>query len=78
MEIKRGRPKGIPRSGIYGDGVKTHVVRVPASWSRDKVASLIQSLPEIVQDWEERVDDSPTSPRYERAKQLLEELKGLL
>lgn len=76
MKNKGGRPKGIPRSGTYGDGVKTHTVRVPQTWTREKVADLIQTLPEILEDWEERIEASPTSPRYQRARELLEELRG--
>jgi hypothetical protein len=84
---RRGRPPGIARVGKYGTGVKTKTVRVPVAIA-DNIQDILAKFEDIralVDDWEERVETSGLtssvnrpSPRYERAAQLLEDLRGLL
>lgn len=73
-----GRPKGKPRAGIYGEGVATKPVRVPLDIA-DNLPEMIQNLEqlkELLADWETEANSS-TSPRYDRARKLLSEIRGL-
>ena len=82
---KRGRPIGTPGGGKYG--CTTKVVRVPKRVA-DNIKEILDSFEAIkalVDDWELRVQDAAhkstkgePSVRYERAMQLLEELRRLL
>lgn len=73
-----GRPKGKARAGTYGDGVATKPVRVPLEVA-DKIPELLQNisqLQELLTDWEQEANNS-TSPRYDRARKLLSEIRSL-
>lgn len=82
---KRGRPIGTPGGGKYN--CTTKVVRVPERVA-DNIKEILDSFEAIkalVDDWELRVQDAAhksakgePSVRYERAMQLLEELRRLL
>lgn len=77
---KAGRPKGIGREGTYGTGVSTKVRRVPAHLA-DKIGDIIGTLDTLqafVHAWEKQIENSQTSPRYEQAKIMLDELKDIL
>ncbi len=73
-----GRPKGIKRAGTYGEGVQTKPVRVPVDIA-DNLPEMIQNLQqlkELLTDWEAEASAS-TSPRYDRARKLISEIRGL-
>jgi len=73
-----GRPKGKARAGIYGEGVATKPIRVPLDIA-DNIPEMIQNmeqLKELLTDWENEASSS-TSPRYDRARKLLSEIRGL-
>jgi hypothetical protein len=73
-----GRPKGKARAGIYGQGIATKPVRVPLDIA-DSVPEMIQNLEqlqELLTDWEAEANNS-TSPRYDRARKLLSEIRAL-
>lgn len=79
VEIKprRGRPVGTPGGGRYG--CKTKVVRVPEQLA-DNIADILLKFEEIkkfVDDESQHVEAS-TSPRYDKAKKILSELRYLL
>ena len=81
---KGGRPKGIPRQGRYGLGVETKTVRVPKAIA-DNIAEILKAFEgvrELIDEWGEKIDDAASksstgkpSPRYERAVELLTELR---
>jgi hypothetical protein len=83
----KGRPLGIPREGKYGMGCKTRVVRVPEAIA-DNIAEILASFDAIrvlADDWDDRIEVSAEnsitgkpSPRYDRAVQLLMELRRYL
>ncbi len=73
-----GRPKGQARAGTYGCGVKTKPVRVPEAIA-PKLPEMIESLEELgelLNDWEAEAEKS-TSPRYDRARKLIQEIRAL-
>lgn len=84
---KRGRPSGIPREGTYGTGVKTKVVRVPEAVA-DNIKEVLASFEQIkvlVDSWDAAIVNAANkstvgkpSPRYEKAVQLLAELREYL
>ena len=84
-KARRGRPIGTPGGGKYG--CTTKVVRVPERVA-DNIKEILDSFEAIkalVDDWELRVQDAAhksakgsPSVRYERAMELLEELRRLL
>jgi hypothetical protein len=87
IKNKGGRPRGYAMKGKYGVGRKTKVVRVPVEVA-DNIAPILASFDAIramVDDWDERVESAGErsttgrpSPRYERALQLLQELREYL
>lgn len=73
-----GRPKGIARSGAYGVGIATKPVRIPITIA-DKIPEVLQNLEqlgELLTEWEKEANNS-TSPRYDRAKKLIHEIRAL-
>jgi hypothetical protein len=73
-----GCPKGTLRAGTYGQGVKTKAVRVPTNLA-DQLPEMIQNLTQLkdlLADWEKEANNS-TSPRYDRARTLIAEIKAL-
>lgn len=84
---KKGRPSGIPREGKYGTGVKTVTVRVPVAVA-DTIPDIINAMEQIkvlVEIWEDDMEENARlnnsrklSPRYEKARILLDEFKEAL
>lgn len=84
---KRGRPAGIPREGKYGTGIKTKLVRVPETIA-DNIAEILGTFEQIkilIDDWDAKISEASEksktgkpSPRYERAQELLAELRNYL
>lgn len=82
-----GRPIGIPREGRYGTGVRTKVVRVPESVA-ENIKDILESFEKIknlVDNWDEQINNAATkskygkpSPRYEKAVELMTELRNYL
>ena len=73
-----GCPKGTQRAGTYGQGVKTKPVRVPTDLA-DQLPEMLQNLiqlKDLLADWEKEANNS-TSPRYDRARKLIAEIKAL-
>ena len=73
-----GCPKGTTRAGNYGQGVKTKPVRVPVDIA-DQLPEMLQNLSQLkdlLADWEKEANNS-TSPRYDRARKLISEIKAL-
>lgn len=73
-----GRPKGILRAGTYGQGVKTKPIRIPIDLA-DQLPEMLQNLTQLkdlLADWEKEANNS-TSPRYDRARKLIAEIKAL-
>lgn len=77
---KAGRPKGIAREGKYGTGIKTKVVRLPVLLADNIEDTLdkLESIKSLILAWKNEISNSPTSPRYDKAKVMLEELEGLM
>jgi hypothetical protein len=84
---RRGRPSGIPREGTYGTGIKTKVVRVPVTVADNivEVLAAFEQIKVLVDAWDDQVETAKAkstvgkpSPRYEKAMQLLKELRGYL
>lgn len=73
-----GAPKGTKRAGTYGTGVKTKPVRVPEEYAESlpELISNLEHLKELLNDWQ-RLADGSTSPRYDRARKLISEIKAL-
>jgi hypothetical protein len=69
-----GRKKGT--QGTYG--CETKVVRVPVDIAPQlpELIANIDQLRELLTDWEEEASKS-TSPRYDRARKLISEIRGL-
>jgi hypothetical protein len=69
-----GRKKGT--QGTYG--CETKVVRVPVDIAPQlpELIANIEQLRELLTDWEEEASKS-TSPRYDRARKLISEIRGL-
>lgn len=78
---KRGgaRPGAGRKRGTQGTyGCETKVVRVPVDIAAQVPELLIniEQLRELLNDWEEEASKS-TSPRYDRARKLIGEIRGL-
>jgi hypothetical protein len=76
-----GRPKGIKRAGTYGEGVATKPVRVPIDIA-DNLPEMLQNLnqlKDLLNDWEQEANSGKaiTSPRYDRARKLISEIRAL-
>jgi hypothetical protein len=73
-----GCPRGTLKVGTYGQGVKTKPVRVPTDLA-DQLPEMLQNLTQLkdlLADWEKEAASS-TSPRYDRARKLIAEIKAL-
>lgn len=88
-EVKRGRgrPSGIPRQGTYGYGKKTKVVRVPEEISENipEILKQFEQIKEFVDSWDSQIElaaqsssKGKPSPRYDKAKVMLSELRQYL
>lgn len=83
----RGRPRGIPRDGRYGLGVKTKVVRVPVAVA-DNIQEILASFEAIktaCDTWADEMDEATLKSktgelpvRYYHGMKLLTELRALL
>jgi hypothetical protein len=75
-----GRPKGIAREGKYGFGVETMVVRVPKTIGKDieNILATFEQIKIAVDAWELQAEEKITSPRYDQARKLLQELRSYL
>lgn len=80
-----GRPLGTPGGGKYG--CTTKVVRVPVTVAANikDILDNFEAIKELVDDWENRIDVAAESskygkpsPRYEKAMELIEELRSLI
>jgi hypothetical protein len=69
-----GRKKGT--QGTYGCATK--VIRVPEAIASElpELITNLEQLREVLTDWEKEASNS-TSPRYDRARKLLAEIRGL-
>jgi hypothetical protein len=69
-----GRKKGT--QGTYGCATK--VIRVPEAIASElpELITNLEQLRELLTDWEKESSNS-TSPRYDRARKLLAEIRGL-
>jgi hypothetical protein len=69
-----GRKKGT--QGTYGCATK--VIRVPEAIASElpELITNLEQLRELLTDWEKEASQS-TSPRYDRARKLLAEIRGL-
>lgn len=67
-----GRKKG---SGS-GEGLSTHVIRVPLDVSKDD-ACAIPSIRAVAEHWRAECDANPKGARYYFLKQMLDELDAL-
>jgi hypothetical protein len=69
-----GRKKGT--QGTYGCATK--VIRVPEAIAPElpELITNLEQLRELLTDWEKEASQS-TSPRYDRARKLLAEIRGL-
>jgi hypothetical protein len=69
-----GRKKGT--QGTYGCATK--VIRVPEAIASElpELITNLEQLRELLTDWEKEASNS-TSPRYDRARKLLAEIRGL-
>jgi hypothetical protein len=69
-----GRKKGT--QGTYGCATK--VIRVPEGIASElpELITNLEQLRELLTDWEKESSNS-TSPRYDRARKLLAEIRGL-
>jgi hypothetical protein len=81
---KRGRPVGTPGCSKYGG--RTKVVRVPEELADDisQILRFREDVLALLDDWDERIRTAQSesksglpSPRYERALQLMQELREL-
>ncbi|NET03105.1 MAG: hypothetical protein F6K62_17855 [Sphaerospermopsis sp. SIO1G2] len=83
----RGRPSGIPREGKYGTGKKTKVVRVPVEVA-DNIPEILDKFEQIkcfVDSWDYQIEmaaqsssKGKPSPRYDKAMDMLSELRKYL
>jgi hypothetical protein len=71
----RGNPRGNGGERAKFGG-KTRVVRVPEHWNQEMIDNL-PDLFNLIQTWKEACKDSPTSPRYQRLKDMLSEAERL-
>lgn len=78
---KRGgaRPGAGRKKGTQGNyGCETVVARVPKHLKEalPELLTNIEQLKELINDWESEANNS-TSPRYDRAKKLISEIRAL-
>ena len=70
--------KGNSKSWHLWQGVRTKPVRVPTDLA-DQLPEMLQNLTQLkdlLADWEKEANNS-TSPRYDRARKLIAEIKAL-
>jgi ABC-type multidrug transport system ATPase subunit len=73
MAKRTGKYYGGGRKSPFGPGVKTHTVRAPLGVTTDDVVRLLKAR-ETIKFWCE-LASRHTSPRWEKLKQLCEELE---
>ncbi|ARV59503.1 hypothetical protein BZZ01_13485 [Nostocales cyanobacterium HT-58-2] len=78
-EQKQGR-YSVSRKGMGGrekkyGTFKTKAVRIPEHLDAEKLIKVYEGVQNLILDWED--DCNTTSPRYQRAKEMLEKLKEL-
>lgn len=59
-----------------GEGLPTHVIRVPSDVSKDE-ACAIPSIKAVADHWRAECAKNPEGARYHFLKQMLEELEAL-
>lgn len=75
--VGAGRPKG-SKTAVDKLKPKTKIVRIPISLWQKIDSGYFQDLEALLIDWQFRSEDaSETSPRWQKLRELLEEIKAI-